>query len=76
MRRAAAFWTDCRRLIPVRYAVVQRIAVIQPTVDESLDRGFGNVLRQVGHMAIWLFIPENGARLREQCEAANAVGVV
>jgi len=39
----------------------QHFAVIQPTVDESLDRGFGNVVRRVGHMAIWLFIPENGA---------------
>ena len=30
----------------VRYVVVQRIAVVQPSVDESLDQGFDGVLRQ------------------------------
>jgi len=38
----------------IRYAEVQRIAVIQPSIDESLDQDFGGVLRQASNKQMQL----------------------
>ena len=41
-RLQAAHQTIC-------YAEVQRVAVIQPSIDESLDQDFGGVIRQASN---------------------------
>ena len=53
-KRAAAFWTDCNRLIrPFGDAVKQWVAVVQTTRNERLDQAFINLSILYGHGSAW-----------------------